>query len=221
MTCSRLDSSIMKLLELRAGGRTSSKEGFVTKTRLDHPRLWGCAPYPPALGHALPRAAANSRIRPKTLRPVPPMATTGHERDGGINLELQSANSYVVPAKAGIQPFKNTSSFPAVPAIAVRPVAPMAWSGHGKDGGINLELQSANSYVVPAKAGIHSFNNTSSFPAVSDSSTPAIPLALSLSKGLERNSDPVVSSTNKQVLIQYIRGHFVIGLAIAAARLQK
>ena len=165
---------IMKLLGLRAGGRTSSKEGFVTKTLLDHPRLWGCAPYPPALGHALPRAAANSRIRPKTLRPVPPMATTGHERDGGINLGLQSANSY----------------------------------------------------VVPLKKGIHSFNNTSSFPAVSDSATPAIPLALSLelderSKGLELNSDPVVSSTNKQVLIQYIRGHFVIGLAIAAARLQK
>ena len=217
---------IMKLLGLRAGGRTSSKEGFVTKTLLDHPRLWGCAPYPPALGHALPRAAANSRIRPKTLRPVPPMATTGHERDGGINLELQSANSYVVPLKKGIHSFKNTSKFPAVPAIAVRSVAPMAWSGHGKDGGINLGLQSANSYVVPLKKGIHSFNNTSSFPAVSDSATPAIPLALSLelnerSKGHERNSDPVVSSTNKQVLIQYIRGHFVIGLAIAAARLQK
>ena len=156
MTCSRLDSSIMKLLGLRAGGRTSSKEGFVTKTLLDHPRLWGCAPYPPALEHALPRAAANSRIRPKTLRPVPPMATTGHERDGGINLELQSANSY----------------------------------------------------VVPLKKGIHSFKNTASFPAVSDSSTPAIPLALSLSKGLERNSDPVLPK-NKQVLIQYIRGHFV------------
>ena len=40
MTCSRLDSSIMKLLELRAGGRTSSKEGFVTKTLLDHPQKY-------------------------------------------------------------------------------------------------------------------------------------------------------------------------------------
>ena len=119
-----------------------------TKGVCGHPlgtRPPGQAPGPLALGHALPRAAANSRIRPKTLRPVPPMATTGHDKDGGINLELQSANSYVVPAKKVIQPFKNTSSF----------------------------------------------------SAAFDFSTPAIPLALSLSKGLERNLDPVISSRNK------------------------